>query len=154
MIALINQPHVSTNTEAPLPMQHDTKKSDTSNKIPAIPSEEHYQPATVIILVVPSRGAGPDSKGVISGRVGGLSDTTKYRIVLYAFTDRWYVQPTSDEPLTFIHGNGNWESTTHLGSEYAALLVASSFDPPESPDFIPGGDAVIAFTKIEATIHP
>jgi hypothetical protein len=154
IIALVNQPHVSKSIEEPVSTQNVNTRKYIGSEVRAASSDEQFHPATVIILFIPSRGGGPDSKGVIAGRVSGLDDPMRYRIVIYALTDRWYVQPTINEPLIVIQDDGNWESTTHLGFEYAALIVRSSFDPPESLDAIPGGDGVIAFTRVGATIHP
>src|SRR5213593_635008 len=62
---------------------------------------------------VPRSGAGADSRGDISGRVTGVSDATIYRIVLYAHTDVWYVQPLESAPLTMIAKDGQWSNWTH-----------------------------------------
>jgi hypothetical protein len=86
--------------------------------------------------------------------VQGIYNPTNYRVVVYAFTDRWYVQPTGDEPLTLIGSDGSWENITHLGSEYAVMIVASSFKPPISSDALPGGDAVLAIARSGAAINP
>jgi hypothetical protein len=50
------------------------------------------------------------------------------------------VQPTVAEPLTDVDEDGKWESKTHGGVEYAALLVKSSFKPPATCDTLPKAD--------------
>ena len=78
---------------------------------------------------VPKAGAGSDSQGNIAGVVKGISTPQKYKIVLYAHTDWWYVQPLTADPFTNISTNGSWSNWTHLGYRYAALVVRDSFQP-------------------------
>jgi signal transduction histidine kinase len=55
------------------------------------------------------------------------------------------VQPYADEPHTQIRPYSKWRSTTHLGTEYAALLVEPGFKPPPSIEVLPSqGDGVIS----------
>jgi hypothetical protein len=54
-----------------------------------------------------------------------------YRVVIYAKTDVWYVQPFIDNPLTVIDPiSCNWGSSTHPWDELAAFLVPQNYDPP------------------------
>jgi exo-beta-1,3-glucanase (GH17 family) len=80
----------------------------------------------------------------ISGRVYGLptKGQSQFRIVLYAYTDRWYVQPLAVSPYAQISGSGKWRSPTHMGSKYAALLVKRNYMPSPTLDVLPevGGD--------------
>ena len=45
------------------------------------------------------------------------------QIVLSARSGTWYVQPYADQPFTRIRPDGTWSNSTHLGTEYAALLA-------------------------------
>jgi hypothetical protein len=81
--------------------------------------------AEIHITQVPPRGSGPDRVETIAGTVKGV-DFSQYKVLLYARTDKWYVQPYIDSPYTAISKDGRWRADTHLGSEYAALLVKSS----------------------------
>ena len=154
MVAYINQPNAPKPTDTLIPSERGPATAETGIEVLTPSLEERHGPATIVILVIPYRGSGPDSRGVISGKVQGIHDPSKYRVVLYALTDRWYVQPAFNEALTLINSDGSWANTTHLGSEYAAMLVASSFKPPESPNALPGGEAVLAFTRAGASISP
>jgi hypothetical protein len=58
---------------------------------------------------------------IIEGLVRGGSRGQK--IVLYAKTGKWWVQPLIDQPLTDIRPDFSWTNATHLGTHYAALLV-------------------------------
>jgi len=49
------------------------------------------------------------------------------RIVVYAYTNMWYVQPFDTRPLTTINEDGSWETSTHLGSKYLILLVKPDY---------------------------
>lgn len=106
--------------------------------------------ATVRIIEVPSSGAGPDSVGMIAGKVEGLQDPQQYKMVIYAFTNMWYVQPTRDNALTAINPDGSWSNSTHLGSAYAALVVKPTYKPPFQAESLPNGDGMITFSIKEA----
>jgi exo-beta-1,3-glucanase (GH17 family) len=82
----------------------------------------------------------------ISGRVCGLpnKERSKYPVVIYAYTDRWYIQPLAASPYVKISGSGKWRSFTHMGSKYAALLVKQNYLPSPTLDALPevGGDVL------------
>lgn len=64
--------------------------------------------------------------------VSGLAyvpDTTNYRVVLWAKTDRWYVQPFATDPYTAIRSDGSWSNLTHPWERISALLVDSEYVP-------------------------
>ena len=94
--------------------------------------------------VVPPSGRGPDSRGNIGGKICGLPSIQGLKVVVYAHTDEWYVQPLIDAPFTDIAPDGMWSTWTHLGSRYAVLLVRPSFSPPAKVVSLPqiGGDVV------------
>jgi hypothetical protein len=71
--------------------------------------------------------AGSASNDIIEGRVTGGSPGQK--IVLYAKTGKWYVQPLVDQPITDVRPNKKWTNATHLGTHYAALLVKDGYRP-------------------------
>lgn len=109
-----------------------------------LPSGYAQQSVTVNFTLVPRAGAGPADEGDIAGRATGLDSWEDYRIVLYARTDRWYVQPLVDDPFTLINADGSWSNWTHLGRRYAAVLVRSSFRPQARSQTLPpiGGDVI------------
>ena len=60
------------------------------------------------------------------------------RIVLYSKGETtWWVQPFANQPFTEIHADSTWESSTHPGTLYAALLVGPEFIPPLTADALP-----------------
>jgi hypothetical protein len=103
----------------------------------------------ITITVVPHAGKGGDQEmEKIAGTVSGVR-AEDYVVVLFTHTDKWYVQPFIDSPYTSIDNKNKWESDTHLGREYAALLVKPSFKPPDAPKILPKvGDDVIAIATL------
>jgi exo-beta-1,3-glucanase (GH17 family) len=95
--------------------------------------------------------AGPARLQKISGRVYGINprEVGSYRVVIYAWTDQWYVQPFVNQPLTSIGSNLTWSNKTHLGNLYACLIVREGYVPPpvlsELPE--PDGDVVAISVK-------
>ena len=120
----------------------------------ATPSDRHPRNDVKIQFeTVPSAGAGPDSRGGISGHVIGLPNPARYKVVLYAHTDHWYVQPTIAQPLTEIAQDGRWSNWTHLGDRFAALVVEPSFRPPSIAEALPAtGGEVLSVGTVSAEL--
>jgi exo-beta-1,3-glucanase (GH17 family) len=118
---------------------------------PCIPALLAASPPLVEITDAAKCGAGSNSHGRLRGRVFGLSepDRKDYRIVLFAGTPTWYVQPTIASPFTRISRKGVWKRGTHLGDRYAALLVTPDYDPPATTSELPeiGGDVLAIGTR-------
>lgn len=86
----------------------------------------------------------------IAGRVKGARPGQQ--IVLYARSGAWYVQPYADRPFTGIQPDSTWRNSTHLGTEYAALLVEPGYQPPAVTDVLPSsGGAVVAVAVTKGT---
>ena len=104
-------------------------------------------PAIEFGQVPPAAEGGAERLGTIEGRVAGARPGQ--RIVLYARSGDWYVQPFTNEPFTQIRADSTWTSSTHLGTEYAALLVDAAYVPPARTPALPGiggGVVVVAVT--------
>lgn len=104
-----------------------------------------------------SAEGGTESQAVIEGRVEGAR--TGEQIVLFAKSGAgvWWVQPFADHPFTAIGSDLQWRNSTHLGMEYAALLVEPGYRPPETIDHLPqkGGPVVaVATAKGEPSQRP
>jgi len=78
----------------------------------------------------------------IAGQVNGLNEYESYRIVIYSYTNQWYVQPTVLEPKTGITPEGKWQSYIQGGVYYAALLVKKEINLPPESQTLPTDDAV------------
>jgi hypothetical protein len=108
-------------------------------------------PPTIEITRVPHAGSGgPERIEIIAGRVTGA--TSGNRVVLYAKSGIWWIQPLSNQPFTKINSDGMWSSETHLGTLYAALLVDRSFKPPEISAALPQGASVIQTATAAGTL--
>jgi hypothetical protein len=101
-----------------------------------------------ITRVPPADAGGPDQLDYIEGRVAGAAPGQQ--IVLYAHSGAWWVQPFSMQPMTKIQADSTWKNSTHLGTEYAALLVDVGYHPPSKLIALPSegqGVVAIAVTK-------
>ena len=100
------------------------------------------KPSIEFSVIPPRAEGGPDKRTPIAGRVTGAR--AGQQIVLFAKAGIWWVQPTTDEPFTSIQSDSTWSNSTHMGTEYAALLVEPGYSPPATMEVLPseGGDVV------------
>ncbi|MCU1235972.1 MAG: hypothetical protein JWP63_3939 [Candidatus Solibacter sp.] len=101
---------------------------------------------------LPPAGEGsPDKLHAIAGRVvGGVAGQ---RIVLYARSGMWWVQPTASAPFTDVAADRTWKNSTHPGSAYAALLVNAEYVAPLTMAALPAvGRSVSAVATAEGTM--
>jgi hypothetical protein len=83
---------------------------------------------TIELTKIPPAGEGsPDQLVSIGGRVRDAKPGQ--RIVLFARSGMWWVQPTREQPFTEIKSDSTWESSSHPGDAYAALLVEPAYRP-------------------------
>ena len=76
---------------------------------------------------------------VVSGIVD-VSDPDRYRVVLWARTNIWYVQPTTAEPFTIIQSDRTWSNFTNPWDRIVALLVDSTYVPNATRECHPASD--------------
>jgi hypothetical protein len=97
--------------------------------------------------------AGSARNDIIEGLVHGGSPGQK--VVLYAKNGKWWVQPLVDQPLTGIRPNSKWTNATHLGTDYAAVLVKEGYRPERVLDSLPptGGD-ILAIAVAPGAARP
>ena len=109
---------------------------------------------TIEFTRLPPFGTGNASKLLaIEGRVKNVPPGQK--IVLYARSGVWWVQPLADKPFTLVEDNLTWRNTTHPGAGYAALLVKDSFSPMAKIDALPErGGAILAVASVEPPPDP
>lgn len=89
--------------------------------------------------------------------ITGLAKGAKrgQKIVLYAKSGPWWVQPFANKPFTDIRWDSTWKSPTHLGTEYAALLVDAGYNPPAKVDLLPRAEAgVVTIARVHGTEAP
>ena len=108
------------------------------------------QPSVEFTRVPQADEGGRDKHDIIEGRVSGAREGQQ--IVLYAKNGSWWLQPLVSAPFTKIQPDSKWRNATHLGTEYAALLVDSGYRPPAMINTLParGGDiAAVTVAKGE-----
>ncbi len=106
-------------------------------------SKADGEPEVRITRVPDANPGGPEKLDYMEGTV--RNTTAGQRIVLFAHSGVWWVQPFADRPTTNILPDGSWRNSTHLGTEYAALLVDAAYTPPARTATLPGvGKGVLA----------
>jgi len=107
-----------------------------------------HAPSIEFTKIPPAAQGGRERTDTIAGRVRGARPGQ--RIVVYARSGPWWVQPWPDKPFIPIQRDSKWGTETHLGYEYAALLVDPSYDPPATMDVAPvQGGAVVALKIVK-----
>ena len=108
------------------------------------------KPSIQLTSVPPAERGGGPALDRISGRVS--NHHPEHRVVLFARSGAWYVQPYADQPFTPIQPDSTWINSTHLGTEYAALLVEPGYAPPPYIAELPHeGNGVVALTVVAGT---
>src|ERR1700723_2892119 len=108
----------------------------SSNRVPPKPNVQ-------ITLVPAANPGGPVQLDFIGGR--GNGPKPGQQIVLYARSAIWWIQPFANQPFTKIQPDSTWRNATHLGTEYAALLVEPGFHPATKVTALPAqGNGVVA----------
>ncbi|HEX8115870.1 MAG TPA: glycoside hydrolase family 16 protein [Pyrinomonadaceae bacterium] len=93
-----------------------------------------------------------DRLEVIQGSVSGARPGQQ--IVLYARAGAWWLQPLPNAPFTKIQ-DSTWVNSTHLGTEYAALLVEPGYRPRVMLDELPRpGGEVLAVAAAKGAASP
>lgn len=109
----------------------------------------HASAPTIVFTTVPEAAEGGSERMMlIAGRVTGASDGQ--RIVLFARSGTvWWVQPLTVQPFTTIGSDTTWTNQTHLGVEYAALLVDQSYQPRPTIATLPAvGGPIVAVATV------
>jgi signal transduction histidine kinase len=105
-------------------------------------------PSVEFVRVPPAEEGGSARMASVEGRVRGAGPGQ--RVVLYARSGSWFVQPFADRPFTIIRPDSTWRSSTHLGTEYAALLVDAAYLPAATASVLPGtGNGVAAVAVVD-----
>jgi hypothetical protein len=103
-----------------------------------------HLPKIEFTKIPPAAQGGREKTDTIAGRVAGARPGQQ--IVIYARSGAWWVQPWPDHAFIPIKADSTWSTETHLGYEYAALLVDPDYRPPPTMDTPPskGGPIVLA----------
>jgi hypothetical protein len=111
-------------------------------------------PSVVFDRVPRADLGGPERLDTIEGHATGAGPGQ--HIVLYAKSEEiWWIQPFTEKPFTKIERDSRWKSQTHLGTDYAALLVDPGYRPPQTTETEPVvGAGVIAVTVVKGQGPP
>ena len=104
------------------------------------------EPSIEFTRVPQADEGGREKHDIIEGRVAG--GRPGQQIVLYARSGAWWVQPLLTQPFTKIGPNAKWSNATHLGTEYAALLVEPGYQPPATTNVLPGVSGAVSAVAI------
>jgi len=102
------------------------------------------KPSLEITQVPEANPGGPVQLGYIEGRAQNASPGKQ--IVLYARSGAvWWIQPFANQPFTQVQPDATWRNSTHLGTDYAAVLVEPGFRPASKVTTLPAvGNGVLA----------
>ena len=110
-------------------------------------------PSIAFTRIPPAAQGGRERVDTIAGRVQNAR--SGQQIVVYARSGPWWVQPWPDRPFIPIQADSTWKTETHLGFEYAALLVDGDYHPLPTLDVAPtqgGSVAVVSIVKGTGTL--
>jgi hypothetical protein len=125
-------------------------QATTADEIVNTNNKKNESSPSIQITDVPSSGAGEVELKTIGGKVSGVKGS-ECKVVVFAHTNTWYVQPYVDSSDISIRDDNTWRSDTHLGYEYAALLVKASYSPPSTTGKLPEvGGQVLAIDRASA----
>jgi hypothetical protein len=103
-------------------------------------------PSIEFTHIPPAAQGGRERVDTISGRVRNARP--KQQIVIYAHSGPWWVQPWPEHPFSPIQADSTWSTETHLGFDYAALLVEPDYHPQPMMDLAPTQGGSIALVTI------
>lgn len=111
-------------------------------------SRADHAPVSIAFTRVPraDEGGRGGENDIIEGTVTGAR--TGQRIVLYAKSGAWWLQPLASEPFTEVQANSKWINATHLGTDYAALLADPGYAPPPSTNELPRPEGLVRAVEI------
>jgi hypothetical protein len=109
-------------------------------------------PSISFTKIPPAAQGGRERVDTISGRVSGARPGQQ--IVIYAHSGPWWVQPWPDHPFIPIQADSTWSTETHLGFEYAALLVGPDYHPLPVMDLAPTQGRSVALVAIVKGVGP
>jgi len=115
--------------------------------------ESASAPSIEFTRIPPAAQGGRERVDTITGRAFGARPGQQ--IVIYARSGPWWVQPWPDRPFVTIQSDSTWSTETHLGFEYAALLVDKDYRPPPTMHVAPTrGGSVAAVNIVKGVGEP
>lgn len=113
-------------------------------------AQRDLKPAIQITRVPTASLGGPRVMDYMGGKVTGAKAGDQ--VVLYALSEVWWIQPFKNAGLTNIQPDSTWRNSTHLGTDYAALLVEPGYRPALKLGSIPPlGNGVLATSIVKGS---
>lgn len=110
--------------------------------------QRELMPAIQITRAPVASLGGPKAMDDMEGKVSGARAGD--HVVLYAFSEVWWIQPFKRAGLTDIQPDSTWRNSSHLGTDYAALLVEPGYHPALKPGSIAAiGNGVLATAVVK-----
>jgi len=109
-------------------------------------SNSDASPSIEFTKIPPAAQGGRERVDTIAGRVKNAR--TGQQIVIYAHSGQWWVQPWPEHPFIPIKSDSTWSTETHLGYDYAALLVEPDYQPQPKIDVSPSQGGSVALVSI------
>ena len=111
-------------------------------------SAKHTVEPKISFTQVPQWNPGDRNlQDVMEGTVSG--EQPDQRMVIYSKADKlWWLQPLLTSPFTNILPDHVWRNETHLGTDYAVLLVDPSYQPAAVLDQLPNRGPGIAAVAV------
>ena len=103
-------------------------------------------PSLELTKIPPAAQGGREGIDAIAGPLRNAHP--RQQIVIYAHSGTWWVQPWPDRAFTSIRADVTWSTESHLGFEYAVLLVDPEYHPLPTLDVTPTQGALVALVKI------
>jgi len=102
-----------------------------------------------ITQIPPLEPGGEKTHAYIGGTVKGDGVSNCFVAVYVRASGKWYIQPTSGA-LQAVRQGKEWDTWTHTGQKYAALLVRRDFEPLDKLDMLPEvRDGVLAAAVVD-----
>jgi len=111
------------------------------------------KPSVQITHVPIANRGGPENLDLIEGRTSNVKPGQQ--IVLYAYSGgNWWIQPLAGQPFTKVQPDATWRNSTHLGTEYAALLVDSGYWPQPKTATLPERETGVVAVAVASGAPP
>ena len=103
-------------------------------------------PSIEFTKIPPAAQGGRERVDTIAGRVKNARPGQQ--IVIYAHSGQWWLQPSPEHPFIPIKADSTWSTETHLGFDYAALLVEPDYLALPTVDVTPTQGGSVALVTI------
>jgi len=102
-----------------------------------------------VTKIPPAEQGGPETNAIIAGNVTGKFPPDSRVLVYVRAYGSWFIQPLA-RSMHSLRPDNTWETWTHTGIRYAALLVTSDYEPLNKIDMLPeASQSILARTIVD-----